>query len=208
MCRGFFHAPGTLVPLSEFSFHKRGTRVGKPFSQCRRCTNHRRQNPKGNTDWNSYVEVPIEIVEELRRRIGPYEAARRAGLYIDVLLPGRVRRHRMRQSTVDKLNAVLEEARVKGEDNFDPASVRLSQLIPGGPPGAREKATRAMVAMWEHRMRERAKIARSKARRRLGSRFEFTWKPVDETPPDPVWWHHTGQEWLPRWGEEMLGSDF
>lgn len=32
--------------------------------------------------------------------------------------------------------------------------------------------------------------------------------PVSDAKPDPFWWHHTGQEWLPRWGEEMLGDEF
>jgi hypothetical protein len=33
-------------------------------------------------------------------------------------------------------------------------------------------------------------------------------RPVDMTPPDAQWWHNTGMEWLPRYGEEMLGEDF
>lgn len=32
--------------------------------------------------------------------------------------------------------------------------------------------------------------------------------PVKSDEHDPAWWHFTGQEWIPRWGSEMLGSDF
>lgn len=31
---------------------------------------------------------------------------------------------------------------------------------------------------------------------------------VDTSPPDKTWWHHTGMEWVPRYGEEMLGDEF
>jgi hypothetical protein len=100
MCRGHFHAPGTLVPLSEFSIHKGKWQTGKPFAQCKACTNWRRTHPKGRDDWNTYVDVPVDVVEELRRRIGPVEAARRAGLHVDALMPSRLAKHTMRVSTV------------------------------------------------------------------------------------------------------------
>lgn len=42
---------------------------------------------------------------------------------------------------------------------------------------------------------------------------EFEWAlfvryPVKETEPDKQWWYFTGMEWVPRYGEEMLGDDF
>ena len=31
---------------------------------------------------------------------------------------------------------------------------------------------------------------------------------VKDPTPNLEWWWWTGQEWLPRYGEEMLGKDF
>lgn len=38
--------------------------------------------------------------------------------------------------------------------------------------------------------------------------FLFVRYPVKETEPDKQWWYFTGMEWVPRYGEEMLGDDF
>lgn len=155
----------------------------------------------------------MPIIEELSRRIGKGETARRAGLYIDVLTIGRLRKTKgMRKSTVDKLVHVLVQARQNGEDGFDRLAVSRSNLIPGGPPGARQRATRAMVVKWERRRhrRERQRFRREIASGDNSFNNEQIMKmyPVDMTSPDNFWWHNTGQEWLPRYGEEMLGSDF
>lgn len=215
MCRGHFHAPGTKLPLSEFSVHRGTWQTGKPFAKCKRCTVWLKQHPKGDKDWNTYIplERVMPIIEELSRRIGKGETARRAGLYIDVLTIGRLRKTKgMRKSTVDKLVRVLVQARQNGEDGFDRLAVSRSNLIPGGPPGARQRATRAMVVKWERRRhrRERQRFRREIASGDNSFNNEQIMKmyPVDMTSPDNFWWHNTGQEWLPRYGEEMLGSDF
>lgn len=214
LCRGFFHAPGTMLPLSEFYTHKRGPRVGKPLSLCKRCKLHARKNPKGDNNWNAYVDIPWDVIEELRRRIGPIEAARRAGLERDVLTPYRLERlsKGMRQTTADSLVRALDEARANGEDNHDPNEVRRAHLIPGGPPGAREAAVAAMQRKWK--LWRALRAAEKRKRRKLTpeemamNRMLHMRQQVKPDNHDPYWWHHTGQEWLPRWGEEMLGRDF
>lgn len=58
---------------------------------------------------------------------------------------------------------------------------------------------------YKRRRRENEGLALGHAQlvRKINQRQEVK---MDE--PDKFWWHFTGQEWLPRWGEEMLGKDF
>ena len=58
--------------------------------------------------------------------------------------------------------------------------------------------------------KRRAELYERKADINLGSHEEHlaTVFPLKDTTPDKFWWHDTGEGWLPRWGEEMLGSDF
>lgn len=156
-------------------------------------------------DWTDRIPVADAwpVISEVRRRLGPVEAARRAGLNADYLTLQRLKEQwGIRLGTLKKLIEVRNEARVNGEDNFDAKSVSSKNLIPGGPPGARTKANRVWLRM-------RLEGLRKKGTPHTTPEYHLMkLYPVKSSDPDPEWWHYTGQEWVPRYGEEMLGSDF
>lgn len=208
MCRGHFHAPGTLVPLTEFYVHKGTWRTGKPFAKCKTCTLWFRKHPIPEADkWHTIL--PLDevrpLVDELHRRIGPTEAARRVGMHSDALMWHRLgRQDGMRLSTVEKLLRVLEGARKLGEDGYDFLERRTANLIAG---------RRAHVERMRQQQREELVKSRETKNGAWGLYLESIAKRSDEAyqaipSPDPAWWVWTGMEWLPRYGDEMLGDDF
>lgn len=209
MCRGHYHAPGTFVSLAKFYTHKGKWRAGKPFSECIECWKWRKENPaKLGTLWTDKVMLTDAalVIEELRRRIGPVEAARRAGLNEDYLAETRLlEQEGIRLVTFNQLRKVLIRARLAGEDNFDPIEHNKQFLVPGRGLNAANQARRAKRDALKHA--ERRRRARSQFVIYARKEAQEKW-PVKDTTPDKTWWHWTGQEWLPRYGTEMLGKDF
>jgi hypothetical protein len=213
-CRGHYHPGGVLVPLTEFHTHRRGRRANKPFSECKKCIKYRQTSPPKLTR-PAFIEemVPMEkvrpLIDELIRRVGRYEAARRAGLHQEAFSDRRRRNQQfVKPTTFARLAIAVRQAREAGEDNFDIANVRLANLIPNvsGLYGPKKK-----FYYWRKK-REQERMTRAQAKPKSGFKLYDDYvaarNVAKPSEPDPQWWVHTGMEWLPRYGDEMLGSDF
>lgn len=132
VCRGFYHAPGTLLPLSEFNTRKSGDRKGELYSLCRVCHKHRRKHPISSPG-SAYVPMSkfMEVYDELVRRIGQTNMAKRIGVAVDTLNRRRLAtKTNVRVTTYETALAVLEDARSNGEDGWDADAVRVANLTP------------------------------------------------------------------------------
>jgi hypothetical protein len=198
-------------------------RKGKPFSRCKRCWRYQVTHPIKNP---LHIErVPVKLyahtVEELRRRIGQTEAARRMGTHPEHLGARRI----AEKTTVTRRKyelavKVLDDARAAGEDGFDMLAVKMANLIhqqrPGvpldqrrrdywGPKFEAECERRRHVLVtgalgWPMYVRERFTMEECDEWYRRG--FSV---PLDLVPRE-YWWDDLSG--LPRFGEEMLGKDF
>lgn len=211
MCRGHFHAPGALLPISQFYVHKSGYRKGKSFSRCKRCWVWQKDHPKRRPGYMHLVPVVRfqAIVTELRRRIGVTEAARRIGMSVEHLSEKRLAEKRfVRGSTYDAALKVLLEAREREEDDFDALAIKMANLDP------RTAAAASILAR-----SPRAKLEAEIERRRSVSPWydPFTWEECQAAwklglaiPLDLVanefWWPKGSP--FPRFSEEFLGDEF
>lgn len=163
--------------------------------------------------------VPVDefrpVIEELRRRIGPMEAARRIGMSVEHLSDTRLaEKSSVRGSTYDAAVAVLDEARANGEDGWDVIEVRSRNLIARGSEGYRLE--RAKFERECERRRTEGKLVKGVfGWMRIIDHFEMAdcqvyWRRGFQVPLDLVpieYWHPPSMP-FPRFSEEMLGDEF
>jgi hypothetical protein len=215
MCRGYFHTPGTMLPIGSFYIQKKGRRAGRPVAECRECVRYRRKTGfvhgvKNCRPANALDTADVlPIVHELRRRIGCEEVARRAGISADHLRISRFSSQSyVKFETYQALKRVLIEARANGEDGWDFVARRKANLIPNAS-GLWGTKKAYYIARQRERQRAQLYVGRSGPDPWLTVlKYQAERNVVLPTDPDPTWWVHTGMEWVPRYGEEALGADF
>lgn len=127
-CNGPLHQ-GKYISLDEFLVHKKGTRKGKPFSQCRHCKNFKRY---GDTEHGlvPYNKVKF-IFDELVNRLGKAESARRLGVSLSFFYRHGVGQcENVRLKTVANAMRILKNSRADGEVRHK-KSIRHGSAIRG-----------------------------------------------------------------------------
>lgn len=167
VCTGHY-CQGQRRPLTEFYVHKSGPRKGKPFSRCARCWNWQRDHPQRSVRDRVPLDRFMPIYDELVRRIGQTQAARRIGVAVDTLSRRRLSgKESVEPGTFERAVAVLHEARVNGEDGWDTIQARISNLTDE----ARQRGWENSAKVRKRRVRDRARRAEKK-RRKLAAEAE------------------------------------
>jgi hypothetical protein len=189
MCRGPLHPDGgEVLPINEFHHFRRGRRAGKPFCRCKRCERVRRGRDPELSGNVPMIDV-LPMLRVLEIRLGRAETCRRAGIgernfwwRIDHLhYPN------MHMRTFLKIKA-LHESVLSGNVQRDPNDIAWGRQARGHIEGLAH--SRRILAEAKHDYQ----VPTDK------------WTVRNE--PDKTWWVDTGMGWLPRYGAEMLGSDF
>lgn len=116
LCRGPYHREGKLLPITEFSLRKYSSGNIRRHCWCMHCAQHKRHKNKQP----NHGYVPLEqvwwIFDELIRRVGHMEAARRIGMSPSGLRLIKTRERRQVQKfTLAKAISALRDARQKNE---------------------------------------------------------------------------------------------
>jgi hypothetical protein len=128
VCTGHY-CKGKLRPLIEFYVHGSGIREGKPFSRCKRCWRWQVDHPKGTLRDRVPMPTFMPVYDELVRRIGQTQAARRIGVAVDTISRRRLNgKESVELETFDKAVSVLEVARANGEDGWSTELARIGNL--------------------------------------------------------------------------------
>ena len=191
-CTGPAHDEPVYLPATDKYFYVRAAegRDGEFLSRCRLCQNWTRVKSPGSERGLIDANKVLPYYEEAVNRIGRMELHRRTGLSYESLsavLDGKTAQVLKRNFKLVLLELISMRRKNEYRDN---ASLRLAD---------KKRANKK-----RERTREIAKNLSFKPQ----SDYLAIIQPVDEGEPDKTWWHHTGQEWLPRYGEEMLGSEF
>lgn len=158
LCRGHFHAPGTLLPLDRFYVHRSGERQGKPFSECKQCWSYRRNRGGEGKGEPVPIERFLPIVSELFQRIGQTNTARRIGVAVDTISRNRLsKKTSIRLSTFQAASKLLEEVRQSGENGWDTKKARISNFTAearklAGQRAAQTRSRRAKAREWQIEM--------------------------------------------------------
>lgn len=141
----------------------------------------------------TYGKVEIDKVrhfyQEAALRIGRNELARRTGLNRQALsaaIDGRVKF--VRKANVRKVMLELVSIQRKGEHHNNNPWILAAQRQAANAKREKIRSHNIHLHSQEHHL--------------------FLITEVKSSEPDKSLWHFTGMEWVPRYGEEMLGSDF
>lgn len=191
-CTGPAHDEPTYLPATDKYFYKRAAsaRDGEFLSRCRLCQNWARVKSPGSERGLIETDKVLHFYQEAVNRVGRAELSRRTGLSIESIsniLSGK--RQHVRKGNFKLVLLELISMRRKNEYHSN-ASLRLADKKRAN------KKREAIRAMARDIVLHDQEAHLDKIR------------PVKPDKPDQAWWHDTGQGWLPRWGEEMLGSDF
>lgn len=176
---------------SAFWFFAKGKREGKPLSRCIACLNHARGRDPETAGMVAVSEVEADFLK-IQKRIGLTEMCRRLGISTSFLY--RIKQHqydKMLKRTAVRIWKLAADLERTGERRH-PNDIRH---------GTAARGKDEMRTEW------RRKLAISVPSNVMPDYYAAK-NQVDETPPDKIWWHNTGMEWLPRYGEEMLGDEF
>lgn len=208
-CVGPTHPRMVYLPVNDFYVRLSGPRTGELLPWCKKCHKYRRDNPISKPG-RAFVpkEQFMPIREELIRRIGITEAARRMGFSYNQMSDSYMAKKKsVRATTFSAAVKVLAKAREKGEDGWDMIAARVA--------GSNPVLAGQMSWSPEARIRRQEKIDAMLKKSAAGinpwakmEQHYASLNTVDETPPDSYWWIPDQNSYIPRFGEEMLGSDF
>lgn len=191
-CTGSAHEEPVYLPATTKYFHTRktGSRAGQFLSHCRLCENWHKLKSPGSDRGLVEVRLVRHFYEEAVNRVGRAELERRTGIAIfaiNEVLNGTAKN--VRKANLKKVLLELISMRRKNEYH-DNAQLRHQEK-------RRAKKRRAAVYQMRHALT-------------LGDPEEHLAKlyPIKDDKPDLAWWVETDKGVLPRYGEEMLGSEF
>lgn len=193
-CFGPLHPPGgELLPCdpdgeSAFYMNKVGKKAGRPFSHCKQCEHLKRGVDPANSGFVSVAEGRA-MANYVADRIGRTEFLRRADLAQSFF--ARLEEYpTMRMATLNRIRRVYHAVRAAREQRA-PNDIKYGAYLRGRAESRKRAKAELDQGGWETYL---AYVAERNA--------------AKSPEPDPKWWVNTGMEWVPRYGEEMLGSDF
>jgi hypothetical protein len=150
-CTGHY-CQGQRKPLTEFYVHKSGVRKGKPFSRCKRCWRWQVEHPQSQARERVPMREFRAVRDELVRRIGQTNTARRIGVAVDTISRRRLaEKDSVLPETHERALEVLAEAQRNGEDGWDTtAAVRTLNLRPSEAGQARWRRHRERLHGFEY----------------------------------------------------------